>query len=856
MNPVSEKKYTGDGGNEQRIFIKDARIGWRLVLSDPSKHLSNGITQYEYLESLGPRLGGQARRLLDNYVDRWDYRNEDNVNYRAATQREVIRAQWRVYYKAKAVFDLRQVQVVAVGDAPISPEDLDPPVEEPSELSEFLDIIQETFQAASAVYLEDLRSFTPLPRESLIKMADRFDEVALPLLTAKLMTPRGLALNLRRHIPLHIRRTTLSAMMRDDEKCFEQGKLLMNKDQLMALAQRKEAFLLEFEAEMRAAGQVPDPRPVEDHQLAPPVPLRPLRPEPIRPQPGKDGRDRFNNKGGEAPTAETRECHICKKVGHIAKNCPTPNMAPIIGNGGEKPPPPPKTDHMAEHKTPGQICGACNKPGHVAAQCWTAHPELVPEGLVKKRQAAMMASTRMKMRAADPLGHGYQFQGMANTFHPLVQATTIRKSPRTHLPTAAAKAAITPPVRVAATPTVRRRVEFTEPPPPTPTTTPTTTRADPLGYSTEGADAQPGFLEGYEYDGQLPQSFPHGLPPSSLEPGTSDQQFPPSNLFPEAPMGDGEVLRPETPLQTMTQLRSAVFNMQQLVSELSERLWDRATDNEHHYPKHFMETEKETETGVPAVPGGSKILVHYTPAYLDNTGGVLDAEGYVPKEVIIDTGATKVFISRVFAAAINLRKDQLRRGDKYITASGAIETPLGVSESKLSLTLCRQTPQQRTESMYVTVVETTSYDILLGIDFLQAFGGAYDTYTEKFKYRYVTLSGEIQAHELKATCHTAETSLYAYAYFTGPINNAKELIDVQGSNDHIIPVDEDNGFFRTPLQQRTASIQLLALQSQAAEATRLSKEVGAANLGRRENAVARLASINPPSLPLLLPTAS
>ena len=216
MNPVREKKYTGDGGNEHRIFIKDARIGWRLVLSDPSKHLSNGITQYEYLESLGPRLGGETRRLLDNYVDRWDYRNEDNLNCRAATQREVLRAQWRVYYKAKAVFDLRQVQAVATRAAPVSPED--PPVEEPSELNEFLDIIQETFQAASAVYLEDLRSFAPLPRQSLIKMADRFDEVALPLLSAGLMTPRGLALNLRRHIPLHIRRSNLSAMMRDDEQ--------------------------------------------------------------------------------------------------------------------------------------------------------------------------------------------------------------------------------------------------------------------------------------------------------------------------------------------------------------------------------------------------------------------------------------------------------------------------------------------------------------------------------------------------------------------------------------------------------------------------------------------------------------
>ena len=49
MTNLCEKKYTGDGSNEQRIFIKDARIGWRSLLSDPMKQLGNGIAQYEYL---------------------------------------------------------------------------------------------------------------------------------------------------------------------------------------------------------------------------------------------------------------------------------------------------------------------------------------------------------------------------------------------------------------------------------------------------------------------------------------------------------------------------------------------------------------------------------------------------------------------------------------------------------------------------------------------------------------------------------------------------------------------------------------------------------------------------------------
>ena len=59
-------------------------------------------------------------------------------------------------------------------------------------------------------------------------MADRFDEVAIPLLTTGLMTARGLALTMRRYIHVTIMRATLAAMMREDEKRFEKGALLVD----------------------------------------------------------------------------------------------------------------------------------------------------------------------------------------------------------------------------------------------------------------------------------------------------------------------------------------------------------------------------------------------------------------------------------------------------------------------------------------------------------------------------------------------------------------------------------------------------------------------------------------------------
>ena len=63
-----EPKYTGDGGNTHIIFIKDAQVGWKNILDDLKRHLSNVASQYAYLESILNRLGGQARWLLDLYL--------------------------------------------------------------------------------------------------------------------------------------------------------------------------------------------------------------------------------------------------------------------------------------------------------------------------------------------------------------------------------------------------------------------------------------------------------------------------------------------------------------------------------------------------------------------------------------------------------------------------------------------------------------------------------------------------------------------------------------------------------------------------------------------------------------------
>lgn len=100
-------------------------------------------------------------------------------------------------------------------------------------------------------------------------MADRFDEVTIPLVIVGLMSSRGVALNLRKRIPIHIRRVTMSAMRREDQKRAKSTDPLVNKDELINIAQEEEGFLPKFEAEMRAAGQVTDPRPMESKDVLP-----------------------------------------------------------------------------------------------------------------------------------------------------------------------------------------------------------------------------------------------------------------------------------------------------------------------------------------------------------------------------------------------------------------------------------------------------------------------------------------------------------------------------------------------------------------------------------------------------------
>ena len=55
--------------------------------------------------------------------------------------------------------------------------------------------------------------------------------------------------------------------------------------------------------------------------------------------------------------------------------------------------------------------------------------------------------------------------------------------------------------------------------------------------------------------------------------------------------------------------------------------------------------------------------------------------------------------------------------------------PLDISQGKVNFTFARGTPNMCIAALFLTIVDTTTYIVLLGVEFTTAMDGAYHTYT-------------------------------------------------------------------------------------------------------------------------------
>ena len=149
----------------------------------------------------------------------------------------------------------------------------------------------------------------------------------------------------------------------------------------------------------------------------------------------------------------------------------------------------------------------------------------------------------------------------------------------------------------------------------------------------------------------------------------------------------------------------------------------------------------------------------------------------------MDTGAAKVMLSKMFTKALGIDLTTLTPGPEFVTAGGSVETTMGQTAAKLEFILSRGTDYELRVTLAALVVDTNAYCALLGREFITATCGGYDSYTEKFKYRYSVANRVLHSFELSAPCHRVTPPLVAYAFVVGLIDAAEDFLDVLGTSE-------------------------------------------------------------------------
>ena len=157
-------------------------------------------------------------------------------------------------------------------------------------------------------------------------------------------------------------------------------------------------------------------------------------------------------------------------------------------------------------------------------------------------------------------------------------------------------------------------------------------------------------------------------------------------------------------------------------------------------------------------------------------------------------------MTKRYAVAVGVNISTLVRGIEFITADVALATSLGTTPHPLEFVLSRNTLHKHRLLVNASIIDTPAYDILLGMEFIRAARGAYDSYTGLFTYWYFGSDGRLKSSSLSAPCHTSTPPVVAAAFMVGLIDEAAEMLDVQGTSDDQIPSEEDkeDGYHSAP----------------------------------------------------------
>ena len=161
------------------------------------------------------------------------------------------------------------------------------------------------------------------------------------------------------------------------------------------------------------------------------------------------------------------------------------------------------------------------------------------------------------------------------------------------------------------------------------------------------------------------------------------------------------------------------------------------TTNSHQYIQLPVSASKSSSSknAHVEVPPQLREIVAWSHTTLPNSAGALTVNGVVPKVVIVDTGAKYVMIGKQLAEHMELSDADLFEGIKYNTTEGESHKSRGVTKRKVGIVLRPGQADEAKVFLHVMVDNATTYDILLGAQWIHRIGGIINTRSDQLLYR-------------------------------------------------------------------------------------------------------------------------
>ena len=235
---------------------------------------------------------------------------------------------------------------------------------------------------------------------------------------------------------------------------------------------------------------------------------------------------------------------------------------------------------------------------------------------------------------------------------------------------------------------------------------------------------------------RIPMSFPlQDLGKST--PGTTDLRYPPDAPRSPPPVyepssSDEDELPPKTVLeQQMTlchHMKAAYTTAKRIRDELRVKgrgyhtiLYNNQIQPRQEARYHHVQTQNDKQMTMVTLITGQ---------------GQLTVEGHEPTIAVLDTGASAVILGKAFARKMfRCLPPYMAPGEDFITADGKTCKSLGNATEKLEFIIGKGTPVETVIYCDAMVVDTSSYDVILGMDFLAECKGLTDPLTEEFMWR-------------------------------------------------------------------------------------------------------------------------